>query len=309
VSAERGQGSEGSARSASQGAVSAATRSTSSNGARPDDPPEGLRLGGMALRNGLLIHGPTGWAVAARTPRGEIEVASGRKPVFSRGRLGRTPLLRGPLRLAEALAIVPLARFSLPSTRLPFEDPGVLAAVVASLLGTRALRRPQARVPSAASAALREGAVATLGVLPAVAALRNRDLAAYHGVEHKAIGGYEVGADPAGVPKEHRRCGSNLIAPLLALSVAGQALVASLVDEPGPVARGAATLLSVGAAVELFVYAERNPESPVGQAVHGPGYEIQRLVSTREPTPEQLEVGRAALSQVLRLEAEATDSE
>jgi uncharacterized protein YqhQ len=305
VSAERGQGSGGSAR----GPVSAATGSTSSNGAGPDDAPEGLRLGGMALRNGLLIHGPTGWAVAARTPRGEIEVASGRKPVFSRGRLGRTPLLRGPLRLAEALAIVPLARFSLPSARLPFEDRGVLAAVVASLVGTRALRHPQAHIGPAGGAALREAAVAALGVLPAVTALRNRDLAAYHGVEHKAIGGYEVGADPAEVPKEHRRCGSNLIAPLLALSVAGQALVASVVDEPGPLARGAATLLSVGAAVEIFVYAERNPGSPVGQAVHGPGHEIQRLVSTHEPTPEQLDVGRAALSEVLRLEAEAADNQ
>jgi uncharacterized protein YqhQ len=304
---ERGE-SEGAARSAGQGPAGSALGSASSNGAGPGDAPTGLRLGGMALRNGLLIHGPTGWAVAARTPAGEIEVASGRKPVLARGRLGQIPLLRGPLRLAEALAVVPLARFSLPAARLPFEDRGVLAAVVASLLGTSALRRSQAGIPSTGGAALREGAVATLGVLPAVAALRNRDLAAYHGVEHKAIGGYEVGAEPAEVPKEHRRCGSNLIAPLLALSVAGQALVALLVEEPGPLARGAATLLSVGAAVEIFVYAERNPESPIGRAVHGPGHEIQRLISTREPTPEQLEVGRAALSQVLRLEAEAAES-
>jgi uncharacterized protein YqhQ len=304
---ERGE-SGGSARSAGQGSAGPPLGSASSNGAGPDDAPTGLRLGGMALRNGLLIHGPTGWAVAARTPAGEIEVASGRKPVLARGRLGQIPLLRGPLRLAEALAVVPLARFNLPAARLPFEDRGVLAAIVASLLGTSALRRSQARIPSAGGSALREGAVATLGALPAVAALRNRDLAAYHGVEHKAIGGYEVGAEPAEVPKEHRRCGSNLIAPLLALSVAGQALVALLVEEPGPVARGAATLLSVGAAVEIFVYAERNPESPIGRAVHGPGHEIQRLISTREPTPEQLEVGRAALSQVLRLEAEAAEN-
>ena len=54
---------------------------------------------------------------------------------------------------------------------------------------------------------------------------------------------------------------------------------------------------------KLFVYAERNPgSSPVGRAVHGPGHEIQRLVSTGEPTPEQLEVGVAALSEVLRAE-------
>ena len=41
---------------------------------------EKLRLGGMALRNGLLVHGPTHWAAAVRTRGGAIEVASGRKP-------------------------------------------------------------------------------------------------------------------------------------------------------------------------------------------------------------------------------------
>ena len=49
---------------------------------------ERLRLGGMALRNGLLIHGPTSWAVAARNSDGEVEVASGPKPSFTPGGLG-----------------------------------------------------------------------------------------------------------------------------------------------------------------------------------------------------------------------------
>ena len=31
--------------------------------------PEKLRLGGMALRNGLLVHGPTHWAAAVRARR------------------------------------------------------------------------------------------------------------------------------------------------------------------------------------------------------------------------------------------------
>ena len=39
-----------------------------------------LRLGGMALRNGLLVHGPTHWAAAVRDKQGGIQVASGRKP-------------------------------------------------------------------------------------------------------------------------------------------------------------------------------------------------------------------------------------
>jgi uncharacterized protein YqhQ len=92
---------------------------------------------------------------------------------------------------------------------------------------------------------------------------------------------------------------------MLALSIGGQVLVERVVRRPGPVVRAAAAVAGVGAAVELFVYAERNPETAVGRAVHGPGHEIQRLVSTREPTAEQLEVGVAALREVLRAEGRA----
>ncbi|MFI5122234.1 MAG: DUF1385 domain-containing protein [Vicinamibacteria bacterium] len=279
---------------------------TSSNGASANGsaPPEGerLRLGGMALRNGLLIHGPTSWAVAARAADGQIEVASGPKPSLARGRLATTPLLRGPLRLAEAMAIVPLARMRLGSARLPFEDPVVVGVVAASVVGSSLLRR---RGPATVG---RELAIALIGALPALAALRDPALASYHAVEHKAIGGYEQGREPEEVPKEHQRCGSNLIFPMLAFSIAGQVLTERLFDDPGPLARGIAALAGVGGAVELFVFAERNPGSPMARAVHGPGYEIQRLVSTREPSPEQLEVGVAALQEVLRVEQVAADT-
>ena len=57
----------------------------SSNGASGNGAsgPEPMRLGGMAMRNGLLVHGPTSWAAAARNATtGEIDVASGPKPDF-----------------------------------------------------------------------------------------------------------------------------------------------------------------------------------------------------------------------------------
>jgi uncharacterized protein YqhQ len=43
----------------------------------------------------------------------------------------------------------------------------------------------------------------------------------------------------------------------------------------------------------------------MARAFHRPGHEIQRLVATKEPTDEQLEVGVSALREILRLEAEA----
>ncbi len=285
--------------------MSAADR-TSSNGASANGSgpsADKLRLGGMALRNGLLIHGPTSWAVAARAGDGSIEVASGAKPSLARGRLGEIPMLRGPLRLAEAMAVIPLARARLGAARLPFEDLTVLGAMAVSSALSGALRR------LGPATARREAAVAALGALPALAALRDPDLAAYHAVEHKAIGGYEHDTDPAEVPKEHQRCGSNLIVPMVALSITGQVLVERLATKPGPLARAVVGLAGVGAAVELFVYAERNPDSTVAQAVHGPGHEIQRRFSTREPSSEQLEVGVAALSELLRVEHVAADSE
>jgi uncharacterized protein YqhQ len=268
------------------------------NGGPPEPP---LRLGGMALRNGLLIHGPTAWAAAARTADGTIEVSSGPKPTFARGPLGSVPLLRGPLRLAEAFAVIPIARRNLPAARLPIEDSRVLAIALATAVLSSAIRR------LGPTTVAREGLIAALGVLPAATALQDRDLAAYHGVEHKAIGAYERGSfDPADAPKEHERCGSNLVLPLLILSVAGQLLVERLVQNPGPTARGLAGLASVSGAVELFAYAERSPDSPIGRGIHAAGHEIQRILSTREPTSEQLEVGSAALREILRAEAAGT---
>jgi uncharacterized protein YqhQ len=274
--------------------------SNGSNGSTPDAP-ERLRLGGMALRNGLLIHGPTSWAVAARTRDGRIEVASGPKPSLARGRLATTPLLRGPLRLAEAMAVLPLARNRLRSARLPFEDGGVVVATAASLALSGLLRRLRP------ATVRRELAIAVLGTVPALSALRDPALASYHAVEHKAIGGYEQGRAPEEVPKEHERCGSNLIGPMMAFSIAGQVLTEKFAPDAGPVTRALAAVAGVGAAVEMFAFAERHPDSALGHAVHGPGYEIQRLVSTREPTAEQLEVGVAALDEVLRAEDAAAD--
>ena len=67
---------------------------------------EKLRLGGMALQNGVLVHGPRTWGAAVRLPDGTVKVASGRKPRIG-GRVS-VPFVRGPLRLAEAFAVLVL---------------------------------------------------------------------------------------------------------------------------------------------------------------------------------------------------------
>jgi uncharacterized protein YqhQ len=258
---------------------------------------ERLRLGGMALRNGLLIHGPTHWAAAVRDTDGSIEVASERKPELAPALAARIPGLRGPLRLADALAVLPLVRLRMPAARLPFENLRVLGTIGTTLVATAALRK------RFGSSALREGVVQVIGAAPALVALLDRDLAAYHGVEHKAIAAYEQGIeDPAGVPKEHDRCGSNLITPMMLLSVGGTVLLERLVEKPSPAARAVVGLAGASIAVEMFAWSDRHHGDPLAEAFHTPGREIQRLVATKEPTPQQLEVGVAALAEILRAE-------
>ncbi len=252
----------------------------------------------MALRNGLLIHGPTHWAAAVRRKDGTIEVASERKPELAPGLVAKLPGLRGPVKLAEALAVLPLTRRRMPSARLPFENPKVLAAIATTLAATSLLRR---RVRAGA---MREAFAQAIGAVPALVALSDRDLAAYHGVEHKAIAAYERGIDDvATVPKEHDRCGSNLIVPMMLLSAGGTLLLERIVESPSAAARAGVGLGGASLAVEMFAWSDRHHGEPLAEAFHTPGREIQRRVATKEPTPEQLEVGIAALAEILRAEA------
>ena len=257
--------------------------------------PEGkLRLGGMALRNGLLIHGPTHWAAAVRTKAGAVKVASGRKPRLRAA--DGIPGVRGVARLGEAFAVIPLVKKGLPEAKLPFQDPSVLAVAAGASIGGTVLRRRLRGAPGEVAAGL-------VSFAPALFALRGGELAAYHGVEHKAIGAYEAGAeDAADATKEHERCGSHLVAPMLASNLAGTLLLRRVVERPGPVAGGAVALASTAAAVEVFAWCERNAETRAAKLIRRPGYEIQRLVGTREPSDEQIEVGQAALAEILRRE-------
>ena len=81
------------------------------------------------------------------------------------------------------------------------------------------------------------------------------------------------------------------------------ALLRQTLEKPGPAASAAVALASTAVAVELFGWCERNSETKLAQALRRPGFEIQRLIGTREPDERQLEVGRAALAEILRVEA------
>ena len=143
-----------------------------------------------------------------------------------------------------------------------------------------------------------------LSLLPAALALRGGELAAYHGAEHISIGSYERGEQRA---REHERCGSHLLGPLLASSAVGATLAAKAPAQLRGPARAAAQIGAVAASTELFGWMTRNPDNALSRALAWPGHELQHRFATAEPSPEQLEVAEAALAACLELE-HAADS-
>jgi uncharacterized protein YqhQ len=53
----------------------------------------------------------------------------------------------------------------------------------------------------------------------------------------------------------------------------------------------------------VFAWSERHADTRLAHALRRPGHELQRVLGTREPDERQLEVGRAALEEILRVEA------
>jgi len=252
---------------------------------------EKIRLGGMALPNGVLVHGPHAWACAIRHENGRIEVVSARKRLQA-SRI-ENPLFRGPARLAEALLLLPQIKAKLPAAKLPLESPSTITSMLAAAIVVRGLRESRLR-PLA-----RELLSAIVSVAPAVFALRGGELAAYHGAEHISIGSYEHGKRAT---REHERCGGHLVGPLIVTSAVGNVLAGLAPERHRRQAQAAAQIGSVAAATELFGWMTRHPDHLLARALSKPGHELQHRFSTAEPSADQLEVAEAALAACLELE-------
>jgi hypothetical protein len=221
-----------------------------------------------------------------------VKVASARKRTLPLN----TPLLRGPVRLLEAFAVLPDVKRKLPQAKFAFERPGILAAMGVSATAVRVVRG------SRLTPAAQEIAAGMLALAPALVSLRGEELAQYHGAEHISIGTYEHDEPRA---KEHERCGTHLVGPMIAAQAAAQTLASRAPERYRRSVRAFASLAALGATTELFGWMVRNPERKLSRALARPGHELQHHLATAEPTPEQIEVADAALRACLELEQAA----
>ena len=186
------------------------------------------------------------------------------------------------MKLLDAFAVLPQVKRAMPEAKLPFERPGVIGMMAASTVAVRAVRTSPELRPL-----VRELASGFLSLAPALAALRGGELAAYHGAEHVSIGTYEHGERR---PKEHERCGSHLVGPLLATSAVGNVLAARAPEQLRGPARAAAAVGAAAASVELFGWMTRHPDTTLARALRRPG------TSSRPASPRRSRARRSSRS-------------
>ncbi len=263
-----------------------------------------IRIGGMAMENGVLFQTPRFWSMAIRNEDGSINVSSGEKKGLARSDiLKKVPLLRGLASLTDAVTILPDAHAHGGQLPALFRSPLLMASLSVSALGTMALKNSKKSLPPL----LEETAMAMLAMLPSLVALRRSRAIQYHAAEHKSINAYEKSGSldeqtALKARSEHVRCGSNIIGPALALMTVGNAIARRFLGRQSQAARLGVGILSFSGAMEMIHWAGRNPGNVWAKLLTSAGGGLQSFITTREPTEDQLEVGLAALRELLKKE-------
>jgi uncharacterized protein YqhQ len=286
-------------------------------------------IGGQAVLEGVMMRGPSNWALAVRKPDGDIAQLNREiNSVMVRHRFFRLPIIRGIVALGESLAIG--FRALAISANYAAQEEGddeevsteigraalifafVIAIGFALLLFkvTPALITNWLPIGSTGGFVVIEGLIrvtlfiAYLGVISLLPDLRR--VFQYHAAEHKAINAYEAGDElvPERVQRYsliHPRCGTAFLLWVMVIAI----FVFAFFGQPVWYWLIASRILLLpviaGIAYELIRFAGKHTDNRFLMTLLAPGLWLQRL-TTREPTLDQLEVSIRALKDVLERE-------
>jgi uncharacterized protein YqhQ len=293
-------------------------------------------IGGQAVLEGVMMRGPSAWAVAVRKRDGEI--AQLNRPISSpmaRHWVFRLPVVRGVVALGESLAIG--FRALAISANYAAQEEGkdgevqteigrgaiifafvvAIGFAVALFKVTPALITDWLPIHGTWYFVLVEGAIrVTLFVVYLFVISLLPDLKRvfqYHAAEHKAINAYEAGEElvPDRVQRFsliHPRCGTAFLLWVMVIAI----FVFAFFGRPAWYWLIATRILLLpviaGLAYELIRFAGKHTGNRILMTLLAPGLWLQRL-TTRQPTLEQIEVSIRALREVLQLEGRLSPDE
>ncbi|HEY1317531.1 MAG TPA: DUF1385 domain-containing protein [Gaiella sp.] len=289
-----------------------------------------VSYGGQAVLEGVMMRGPSCWAVAIRTPEGGIEeVVKDVTSPMRRHRIWRLPVIRGVVALGESLAIGfrALAISANVAAREEDEEGKVVTEITrgqiifsfAIAIGFAlmlfkvgpALLTNWLPIDGTTWFVIVEGLIrvgvfiAYIGLIGLLPDLKR--VFQYHGAEHKTINALEAGSEltPEKVQKFsliHPRCGTAFLLWVMVIGIFVFAFVGRPVWYWLIASRILLLPVIAGLAYELIRYAGKHQDNRVLMTLLAPGLWLQRL-TTREPSLDQVEVSIRAIEKVRRREA------
>jgi len=296
-----------------------------------------ISYGGQAVLEGVMMRSPSSWAVAVRTPEGDItEVVNEITSPMQRRRLWRLPVVRGVIALGESLAIGFRALAISANVATQERDEhgeiktqisrGQIIFSFAIAIGFAlmlfkvgpALLTSWLPIESTELFVVVEGLIRVsvfIGYIALISLLPDlRRVFQYHGAEHKTINALESGAEltPEKVQKFsliHPRCGTAFLLWVMVIAIFVFAFVGRPVWYWLILSRILLLPVIAGLAYEVIRFAGKHQSNRLLMALLAPGLWLQRL-TTREPTDDQVEVSIRALRRVLeREEAETPEQQ
>lgn len=288
--------------------------------------PKQFSYGGQAVIEGVMMRGAHKVAIAARNPEGEIVIHE--QPLNAalyRGRIARTPFVRGLVGLWDALGLGTRALMWSADVAIGEEEevnfngpigygtvaislvfgiglffilPTAAASGLQSLFGLEKQSFLVNLLEGIVRLVLIVGYVGLIGLMPDV-----KRLFGYHGAEHKTINAYEAGAElvPEVVinyPIEHPRCGTAFLLTVAVVSV----LVFSVLGRPSffwlVVSRVVLIPVIAGISYEYLRFTANHINNPFIRLIVIPNLALQHL-TTRPPDLTMVEVAIAAFKRVL----------
>jgi uncharacterized protein YqhQ len=295
-------------------------------------------IGGQAVLEGVMMRGPSNWAVAVRKPNGEIaEVHQSIESLMKRHRVFRLPVLRGIMALGESLAIGFRAlaisanyaaqeedqeegaevETELSRAQLFFAFAVAIGFAIALFKVTPAVITSLLPIDGTGWFVVVEGLIRVTIFIAYIAGISLlpdlRRVFQYHAAEHKAINAYEAGEElvPERVQRFsliHPRCGTAFLLWVMVIAI----FVFAFFGRPAWYWLIASRILLLpviaGIAFELIRFAGKHTGNRALMTLLAPGLWLQRL-TTREPTLDQVEVSIRALREVLQLEGRMSPDE
>jgi len=296
----------------------------------PEKRKEGIRVGGQAVIEGVMMRSPNSMAVAVRKPDGEITIKRERLTFFSEKMFWfKLPLVRGVIALFSALLLgIQALNFSANQALSKEEEDaspwmmsftfavalcfGIFLFFLIPLFLTRWLRFV---IPMLSENGLlfnlTDGILRLmifLAYLWAISFFKEIErIFQYHGATHKSIFAFESGGEliidrVKGFSYLHPRCGTSFLLIVMLMSILVFALIPHHLSF-GYKAASRVVLIPfiAGLSYEVIRFADRKRESRGIQYFIKPGLWLQRLTA-REPSEDQIEVAIRALQEVLELE-------